>query len=136
MNSTVDIKFNTFAKLDRGISASEGITITVKNNIFAYITAEAIYTSGTVTKPIDPNLFLAYGGGFTGTNSLDDTHNPRLVDPAHSDFHLSSNSNAIDMALEKLDVTRDIDNQLRSFGASDLGADEYVSVTFMPFIIR
>jgi len=40
------------------------------------------------------------------------------------------------MALEKLDVTRDIDNQLRSFGASDLGADEYVSVTFMPFIIR
>lgn len=136
MNSTVDIIFNTFAKLDRGVSASEVSLMTVKNNIFAYITAEAIFTSGTVGKTIDRNLFWAFGGGLTGTNALDDTHNPRLVDPAHGDFHLSSNSGAIGMALETLNVIYDIDYQPRTFGNSDLGADEYVSVTFMPFMVK
>jgi hypothetical protein len=136
MNSTVDINFNTFAKLDRGISASEVSGMTVKNNIFAYITAEAIFTSGSVTKTIDRNLFYGFVGGWTGTNALIGIYNPLLVDPAHGDFHIGSNSAAIDMALDPLDVTRDIDNQLRSFGASDLGADEYVSVTFMPFVVR
>ena len=136
LSSVVDIKFNTFAKLNRGVSASEVTTMTVKNNIFAYITAEAIFTSGTVGKTIDRNLFYGFVGGWTGTNALIGIYNPQLVDPAHGDFHLKSNSAAIDMAMETLNVNQDIDNQPRTFGASDLGADEYVSVTFVPFVIR
>lgn len=136
LNSSVNIKFNTFAKLDRGISASEVSTMTVKNNIFAFINEDAIYISEPVGEEIDRNLFWAFGGGWTGTNALIDTHNPRLVDPAHGDFHISSNSAAINMALETLNVINDIDYQPRTFGASDLGADEFVSLTFLPLLFR
>jgi hypothetical protein len=51
-----------------------------------------------------------------------------FVDPANHDYHIMSNSPARDAgANASADFTFDMDNQTRSDGAFDVGADEYVS---------
>ena len=131
---SAEIYFNTIAKIDQGISAITGTSIFVKNNIFAYLTGAGISSTGT--KTIDRNLFYQFVGGFTGTNALIGTYNPQLADPNNGDFHLLPTSAAINMSLEGLSFTEDIDGEIRPIGISDLGADEYMLNRFMPLLFR
>lgn len=126
---------NTFAKLDNGINVNNWTNLTIKNNIFAYIRAEAVNRYGTGTSyTADTNLFYtAPLGDITDANKV--TTNPYLVDVSTGDFHIQSNSGAKDHGLN-LGYSRDVDGQQRPVGIPDIGADEYMICNFLPILFR
>jgi predicted outer membrane repeat protein len=76
----------------------------------------------------DYNLLLGNTKNFSGTINSGAHHptgDPKFVDPAKGDYHLSPGSAAID-AGANVGVSTDIDGEMRPNGAApDLGADEY-----------
>ena len=124
-----------------------GSTVTMTNNIIVSHTV-GIYveTSGTAT--IDSTLWgigawangtdWASDGIISTTNNL--WGNPDFVDPNAGDYHIGSNSYAIDKGVDA-GVTNDIDFHPRPYQAPDIGADEYwppgaLKFIYLPIIIR
>lgn len=75
------------------------------------------------------------GGGITTSNDL--TGDPKFVNPGGLDYHIQSDSAAINRGTD-VGVTVDIDGQPRPWaGGFDIGADEFVQVAarlFLPLI--
>lgn len=68
------------------------------------------------------------GAGTITTGTINLYGDPAFLDPANDDYHLSSNSIAIDAGIDA-GVTTDLDGDLRPFEAGfDLGADEWIGV--------
>ena len=81
---------------------------------------------GTSTVSVNTNLFWDNNeDGFTGTNPIDGT--PQFVDPNAGNYHIGIDSAAIDSGVES-SVTSDIDEDPRSDGSPDIGADEFFPV--------
>mgnify|MGYP000541037227 CR=1 FL=1 len=76
-----------------------------------------------------------FGGGITTSNDL--TGDPKFVNPGALDYHIQSDSAAINQGTD-VGVTVDIDGQPRPWaGGFDIGADEFVQVAarlFLPLI--
>lgn len=73
-------------------------------------------------------------------NVSDQWGDPDFIDPDAGDYHIGSNSDAIDTGVEA-GVTSDIDNQPRPYQTPDAGADEYwpagaLKVIHLPLVIR
>ncbi|MCJ7695669.1 MAG: hypothetical protein MUO40_09615 [Anaerolineaceae bacterium] len=132
--SRTNIYFNSIAKINRGVYANSDPDIYVKNNIFAFLTNEAITSTGT--KIIDSNLFYQFVGGFTGTNAIINTVNPQFIDATSGNFHLQPGSGAIDQAIEGLSILVDVDGDTRPIGIPDLGADEWSIKNYLSIIFR
>jgi len=88
----------------------------------------------------DYNLFA--GNTVTSTGSvLGGSHNvagdPKFVNVAHDNYHLSAGSAAIDQGID-LGIPIDFDGDPRPTGAGfDIGFDEYVRhVIYLPLLIR
>ena len=81
-------------------------------------------TSGTVLDLGNTALACSQISGQSGNNLCQD---PKFVDLARRDIHLTANSVAIDSGNSLSSLNRDIDNDLRPQGTEfDIGADEYV----------
>lgn len=62
--------------------------------------------------------------------------NPLFVDPAGGDYHIQSTSPAIDAGQDD-GIMMDIDGEMRPQGMGfDVGADEYVSVVYLPYVVK
>jgi hypothetical protein len=113
--------------------------MTLRNNIFDHPTSSALNRfQATVSGSIDHNLvngatsMIADPTGFTvGTNQLG--VDPLFVNAAALNFHLQSNSPAIDTGVTVPQVTTDFDGVTRPQGAAyDVGAFEYIPATTSP----
>jgi len=83
---------------------------------------------------------LDWDGAGTINHSNDHWGNPDFVDPDAGDYHLASNSDAIDVGVDA-GVKIDIDWQPRPYQAPDIGADEYwppgvLKYIYLPLITR
>ena len=104
--------------------------VLIQNNIFYQPRGGAIRASGditniTITNNISTNaLVIGRSSGFTIADNLINA-DPSLVDPDDYDFHLQSDSPAIDAGAELGQVTHDFDGNQRPQGtAFDIGAYE------------
>ncbi|MBN1873184.1 MAG: CotH kinase family protein [Anaerolineae bacterium] len=108
----------------RGLVMQDVLTATLINNI---IVSHTISIDAPVTTVVlaSNTLFWANGSDpVTGTGTILINFNPRFVDPAHYDYHIQTNSPAIDHG-RPINVRVDIDGDARpSGGGPDLGADE------------
>ena len=126
-----DVKIfnNLFMDINsNGVGINENSTGEIRNNIFYNVTG---WDSGTPASFGSKNIW--YRPGFTfGANSRFTGDllnvNPLLVSVAASDFHLQSNSPAIDAGAATTYVTNDLAGSARPQGAGwDIGVYEYVS---------
>ena len=91
--------------------------------------------SGTLVKNniIYSNLVAINNQGVTTTLSNNLTTDPRFVNAAGSDFHLTSGSAAVDKGILLSEIPDDYERTPRPAGASyDIGADEYLPVSASP----
>lgn len=96
---------NTFYNVDLPIN--RGTNYTVQNNIFS-------------------EAEVAIGPEVSGSFSNNLTSNPMFVNAAGGDFHLTTNSPAIDKGMALAEVTTDADRNTRpAGGAYDIGAYEF-----------
>ena len=105
-----------------GVEGSKNTGIYVRNNLLSKAGAPNISVSLGAT--ISNNLFN--GGTTIGTGSV--TGNPLFVNAVAHDFHLQSNSPAINAGLLTGAPTSDFDDKAR-IGNPDIGAYEYSSLT-------
>jgi hypothetical protein len=97
----------------------------IKNNAFVGLT-NAIY-GNPINYIINSNLFYNnQNNGTTGTNPI--IADPKFVNPSNNDFHLQSNSPAIDKAID-WGQTRDFDGNPKQGVSWDIGAYEYITTT-------
>lgn len=127
---------NTLAKNSpNGVYVTEFTSLTLTNNILVTQTVGICVESGslTVTVKADHTLFYGNSGNITGvgcdsvvtnTNALTGSA-PRFANEAGGNYHLSSNSPAIN-AGTATGITTDYDGQTRG-SQPDIGADEFVS---------
>jgi hypothetical protein len=133
----VNFIHNTFAHAEYAIQVDEHSQVDITHNIFTALTKTAIDDLDPTTTDIDvnENLFWANtNNGITGTFAW--IADPKLVDPDNGDFHLQSNSAAIDKVTGGA-IHTDIDNNPRPIGAAiDLGADEFGYMIYTPLVLR
>ncbi len=153
------VAFNGSGTSDRGYRIGNYVNGYFSQGIVAnqYYGFKDEHTSGSIS--IDYHLmyndYYPYGdddgpggNGFTCIDCLDDgtgNNNPNFVNPANGDYHIQSNSDAIDIGPGIVGLHRDIDGQYRPYPPSglmypaDLGADEYWPAYlqfFLPIIKR
>ena len=109
-----------------GVGVNTGSTGEVYNNIFYNVTA---WDSQTPQSVGSKNMWYVPGRtvsiGFTGDYL---NVNPQFVDPTNNDFHLRTNSPAIDAGVANTNSLVDFDGTPRPQGAGwDLGIYEFVS---------
>lgn len=113
-----------------GISTSGGIDIQIANNIVVAKPGQGFAISDASTNPIrlGPNLIVGdLDPDLESYRSTQIFADPLFVNAQQLDFHLSSNSPAIDQA-EKLTWTEDYSRKVRS-SKGDLGAFEMDQLT-------
>jgi parallel beta-helix repeat protein len=91
--------------------------------------------SGTLVKNniVYSNSVTIKNEGVTTTLSNNLTTDPRFVNAAGSDFHLTSGSAAVDKGILLSEIPDDYERTPRPAGASyDIGADEYLPVSASP----
>ena len=103
--------------------------VTVSNNIIVTLGGEdhIKMTSTGANIVVDNNLYWPQSSNISG---ISDNHaifaDPDLVNPSSGDFHIASNSPAIDVGLIIASVTEDFDGNLRPQGNGyDIGAFEF-----------
>ncbi len=125
-----------------GVYLFDGATVALTNTIIVGHHS-AIYASIGTTATLQATLWGTdtwandsdWGGAgtiLTGTINL--WADPGFLDPAQGDFHLDQGSAAIGRGVDA-GVTADFDGDHR-VGAPDLGADEYVTYTYLPLTVR
>jgi hypothetical protein len=80
------------------------------------------------------------GAGAIDTGTINIIGDPSFIDPDAGDYHLGSDSAALDGGVNA-GVMTDIDNQPRPYQAPDLGADEYwppgaLKYVYLPVVAR
>lgn len=65
----------------------------------------------------------------------DAQQDPLFLDWPNDDFHLQSNSPAIDAGVD-VSITTDLDGDPRPIGLPDIGMDEYVQWVYLPYVLR
>jgi hypothetical protein len=130
--STAQIEHTTIASSTVGSGAAINIvtgTVGITDTIVASTSIGISNTGGTLFE--NYNLFfdtpISKTGSFSaGSGANDVTGDPKFVDPASGNYHLQSDSAAIDAGVD-VSVTTDIDGQARPFNEKfDIGYDEYV----------
>jgi hypothetical protein len=133
---TLDMRHNTLVE-------NEGTTLKVVNYFSATLTNNiaawnehafslAITTPCTISA--DSTLFWGNATDITGTNSV--VGDPKFVDRSTWDYHLMSDSAAIDAGVDA-GVYVDKDGNVRPSGSGfDIGAYEYWVYLFLPFIAK
>ena len=124
-NGTVSVLHTTIASPTVGTGTAIYVgagTVEITNTIVASHTASIVNAAGVVTS--DYNLFFdAPTTVVTGSHSIEG-RDPRFVDPAGGDYHLSAGSAAIDTGVDA-GITGDLDGALRPQGDGyDIGAYE------------
>jgi parallel beta-helix repeat protein len=110
-----------------GVNIEAGSGIVVSNNILSNTGSYGVKM--TPAGQTSNNLF--YGISASGTNAV--TGDPAFANAVANDFHLQSNSLAIDHGTSNNAPTMDIDLQPRPQGASvDMGAYEYSNLDTIP----
>ncbi len=113
-----------------GLHVEDYVALTLTNNVVAgHVVGITNTRPSSSTVAADYTLFYGnvvdYGGGVVSTNELHG--DPAFANPAGGDYHLGSNSVAIDAGLFIPWLTRDIDGDPRPNGPDyDIGADEFV----------
>jgi len=103
----------------------EATNVVIRNNIFSQNNSHGIYFENNCVGTIDHNLFDGATQQY-GTSYI--TGDPKFVAPASFDFHLQSNSPAIDQGSSVSAPDHDYDGDSRpNNGVWDMGADEFLS---------
>ena len=114
-----------------GISIGQDSSVVMINTIIVSHTLGITVTAGS-TATLDATLWgsgpwsngIDWDGDGTIGTSVDLWGDPDFVDPDGDDYHIGSNSDAINVGIDA-GLTKDIDNQPRPYQAPDIGADEY-----------
>jgi hypothetical protein len=114
---------------------TDGGSAVLTNTLVATHTLGGLSGAGIVA---DTTLFYNSGtpcvDGATCTNSL--SGDPKFVNPAEGDYHISAGSAAIDTGVDA-GVTDDIDGNRRPVGVGyDIGADEFGYWIYLPLVLR
>jgi hypothetical protein len=136
-----NLRFNTIAYADRGLSVGNNIDLTLKDNIIAETTSSGVLIYGTsVISDIANNLYYGNIGGNGETGTVYHIGDPIFIDPDNGDLHIGYGSAAIGQAEYDGDYPEDYDGQLRQHVPSDtradLGADEMYGFRFLPLILK
>lgn len=125
--------YNNMAAKGGGIAIWSGSPVIRSNIIVKNTASEAgggVYAEwGTPTMRYN-DVWNNSGGNYSGVNpgAHDISSNPRLVDPAHGNFHIASNSPCINKGDPVNFPPTDFEGDHRPHGsAPDIGADEYYS---------
>jgi hypothetical protein len=114
----------------QGVHVDEDSTLALINTILAGHHSAGLFvtTGGTATLEATvwyDNGVNTSGGGSTVTGVVNVYDDPGFVYPSAGDYHLTSDSAAIDVGVDA-GVTTDIDGEARPWGTGhDIGADEY-----------
>jgi hypothetical protein len=113
------------------VSHTLGITVTAASTATLDAT---LWGSGSWANGIDWD-----GDGMVNT-SADLWGDPDFVDSNGDDYHIGSNSDAINAGIDA-GVSKDIDNQPRPYQAPDIGADEYwppgvIKYIYLPLVMK
>jgi hypothetical protein len=110
---------------------------TIENTILVKQTVGVFIESGTASLEATflgdgewVNDSVAGGAGTINLGTLTYQGNPDFVDPDNDDYHVNENSPVIDKGIDTW-VTNDMDNQSRTAGQTDIGADEYGQMLFV-----
>lgn len=117
---------------------------TVENTIAVSQTVGVVVESGSAT--LDATFWGAGdwandadtgGAGSIVTGTLNYTGDPGFVDPANDDYHVVEDALVVDKGIDTW-IATDMDGHPRSAGATDIGADEYVELSyiFLPLVMR
>jgi hypothetical protein len=133
------IAHNTLVNGGNGVMVWSPFNVTLVNNIVVSCTVGISVSAGALpTASVNIDHTLLWGNAanpLTGTNVV--AQDPRFVDPAMHDYHLRSDSPAIDAGADA-GVTVDWEGDLRPQGsAPDIGADEmHAEQLYLPLIMR
>jgi parallel beta-helix repeat protein len=127
----------------RGVSVPSFATLAFTNTIIAGHPGDGIWAGAGTTVTLQATLWYDNGTDTNGPgNFVPGTVNvygdPAFVDPTTWDYHLTSDSAAIDEGVGT-GVTVDMDGQSRPYGLGyDIGADEYVQwwQIYLPLVLR
>lgn len=141
---------NTFARNyggdGSGIHVYSGTVVMTNTLIVSHTVGLSVHDNATVF--LESTLWgngawsngLDWSGGGTINFSNNHRGNPDFVDPDAGDYHLASNSDAIDVGVDA-GVMIDIDRQPRPYQIPDIGADEYwppgvLKYIYLPLVIK
>jgi predicted outer membrane repeat protein len=140
-SSSLNVLHNTLAGTSQPGAAAiyvQSGSVGVTNTIVASYTIGISRTTGTVSE--DYNLFFntpAATAGGVGGGGHSFSGNPAFAGPAQDDYHLRSDSAAIDQGVNA-GITFDVDGDPRPFDAGfDIGFDEFaLHALYLPLIRR
>jgi hypothetical protein len=125
-----------------GVKEDNHTTLAFANTIISGHAEKALWVNAASSATLEATLWYgngddAYGEGDIGTGVVVVHDDPRFVDPDAFDYHIGSDSVAIDAGIE-VGVTEDIDGDPRPAGAApDIGADEFrLHCVYLPLITR
>jgi hypothetical protein len=127
----------------KGVSVANFATLAFTNTIIAGHHGDGIWAGAGTTVTLEATLWYDNGTDTDGPGNIvpgavNVYGDPAFVDPTTGDYHLSSDSAAIDEGVDA-GVTVDIDGQTRPYGPDyDIGADEYVKLwqIHLPLVLR
>src|SRR3989344_4689993 len=146
-----NVFYNNVGSDSGGLAIRSSVPVTVKNNIFLSNNKGMFFDQGgnILTHTMDYNLYfgntidIRYGSTSYSSNQVQNGQyyqatgyeqhgvglNPYFINPSSSDFHLQSNSNAIDKGTN-VGLIRDFDGISVPQGrAVDIGAFEFIQTT-------
>ena len=146
-----NVFYNNVGSDSGGLAIRSSVPVTVKNNIFLSNNKGMFFDQGgnILTHTMDYNLYfgntidIRYGSTSYSSNQVQNGQyyqatgyeqhgvglNPYFVNPSSSDFHLQSNSNAIDKGTN-VGLIRDFDGiSVPQGSAVDIGAFEFIQTT-------
>lgn len=131
-----------------GVHVIQAATARLTNTILAgysynNVYASGIYVSAGATATLEATLWgtgtLSYkydwaGDGTILTGTVNIWADPDFVNPCGNDYHIGPDSAAIGRGVDA-GVPTDFDGETR-VGAPDIGADEYVTYTYLPLTMK